>query len=86
MAFTGATADRYGQHLTVQNGPNSIIETTEEYLEPGPKLLKLERQARRPEGRLLLQPDSPPGGLGSQRGAWWLEALRIVLPGDLKTD
>lgn len=43
-AFTGATINRYPQHLTVQNGPNSIIETTDEYLKPGQKLLKLEQR------------------------------------------
>lgn len=54
MAFIGATIDRYGQHLTVRNGPNSIIETADEHLKPGQKLLELEQQARSPEGRLSL--------------------------------
>lgn len=51
-AFTGATINRYGQHLTAQNGPNSITETTDEHLRPGQKLLKLEQGARSPGGRL----------------------------------
>lgn len=69
----------------MQNGPNSIIETTDEHLKPGQKLLKLVQQARSPGGRLELQPDSPPDGLKS-REAWQCEALFIVLPGDLKTN
>lgn len=52
VAFTGATVNRYGQRLTVQNGPNSITETTDEHLGPGQKLLRLEQRARRPGGRL----------------------------------
>jgi hypothetical protein len=50
--LSGATVNRYGQRLTVQNGPNSITETTDEHLGPGQKLLRLEQRARRPGGRL----------------------------------